>query len=361
MRRITFGLFGPFGLLMLGLAACSPSHEVITTCEDAAGMHAVCGLQNPEDFAVVAGGDALIVSEMGSMTDSGRRGSLAIFDRASEAHLAVYPVERESRAPEPGWGEPTCPGEVGAAFNPHGIDLARRPDGRLQLLVVNHGARESVEVFEVIESHGAVGVEWRGCVPGEELFLNDVVHLPGHPDGGFLATHMMSGNFIWGYLRSRLGMDTGAVYQWDLVDGWTLVPGTESPFPNGIELSADGRDVYIACYGGSEVRRISRETGERLASRDVPSPDNLSRARDGRLLVASHQGSQADLRQCLELQEGTCPMRFEILALDAETLEGEAIVTHEGPPMGGATIAVDLGDELILGAFASDRLVRVPR
>ena len=45
-----------------------------------------------------------------------------------------------------GWGTPDCPGEPDKAFAPHGIHLSRRGDGRLQLLVVNHGGREAIEV-----------------------------------------------------------------------------------------------------------------------------------------------------------------------------------------------------------------------
>jgi integrase len=34
------------------------------------------------------------------------------------------------------------------ACNSHGIDLVRRDDGRLELLVVQHGGREAVELLE---------------------------------------------------------------------------------------------------------------------------------------------------------------------------------------------------------------------
>ena len=40
-----------------------------------------------------------------------------------------------------------CPGPPPPAFSPHGIHLSERSDGRLQLLAVQHGGRESVEFF----------------------------------------------------------------------------------------------------------------------------------------------------------------------------------------------------------------------
>jgi sugar lactone lactonase YvrE len=345
-------------LALLLLLACSGDLEVVTTCEDEPGLHPVCGFQNPEDFAVPDDGE-LIVSQMGSMVDTSRRGSLAVFDLASEQIRVVYPGDRSTPiAATPGWGDPDCPGEPLSELNPHGLHLARLADGRRRLLVVNHGGRESIEFFEVTGEGEQLAVQWRGCAVPPGLFFNDVVNLP---DGGLLATHMMSGWPLWGFLRAGLGFDTGAVYAWQADGGWRELPGTAAPFPNGIEISADGRDLYLNVYGTGEVRRISRESGERLATAQIPSPDNLSWARDGRLLVASHVGSVSDGLRCQELEAGACPMAFEILALDAETLAAERIFANEGPPMGAGTVAVDLGDELVIGTFAGDRILRVRR
>jgi hypothetical protein len=323
-------------------------------------MHPVCGFQNPEDFAVADGGAVLIVSEMGGMLAPEKRGAISLFDLASEVRRVVYPrPEPEFRAPTPGWGDPACPGEPGAGLNPHGIDLAPRPDGKLRLLVVNHGGRESIEFFEVNGRGRKLAVHWRGCaVPPGGLFFNDVVNLP---DGGFLVTHMFSGSPVWGVLRSRLGFDTGAVYEWQAPNSWRAVPGTDAPFPNGIELSADGREIFLNAYSAGEVRRIERATGELLAVADVRSPDNSSWARDGRLLVASHRGSFLDEVKCQDLERGACPMAFAIASLDPETLEAAIVFANSGEPMGAGTIAVDLGDEWVMGSFAGDRILRVAR
>jgi hypothetical protein len=35
-------------------------------------------------------------------------------------------------------------------FSPHGIDIVQREDGKYQVLVVNHGGRESVELFDLM-------------------------------------------------------------------------------------------------------------------------------------------------------------------------------------------------------------------
>jgi len=256
------------------------------------------------------------------------------------------------------WGAADCPGPPSPAFSPHGLDLATLPDGALRLLVVNHGGRESVEFFAVDHDADSTGLSWRGCaIPPPSSYMNDVVSLP---DGGFLVTHMMDKESeTLGLIRAGLGFDTGFVYEWQPVSGFSKVAGTDAPFPNGIELSADGSEIYLNAYSAGEVRRIDRRTGETLARADVAAPDNLSWSQDGRLLVASHRGGIRDQMACYGLTEGACPMAFEIVALDPITLEGDAIFGNAGPPMGAGTVAVDVGDELVIGSFASDRVIRV--
>lgn len=353
-------LRAPLLLLAACTLACSGSGDVVTQCRDRDRMHPVCGFHNPEDLALVDDGALVLVSEAGGMLDRAAQGRIARFDRRNETRRVLYPREGAPAAtPTPGWGDPACPGEPGDRLNPHGIDLARLPDGRRRLLVVNHGGRESVELFEVTGHGSALAVRWRGCaVAPAGLFLNDVVNLP---DGGFLATHMFTGHPVWGVLRSRLGRDTGAVYEWQAPAAWRAVPGTDAPFPNGIELSGDGREIYLDVYSSGEVRRIARDSGELLAVARVPRPDNSSWARDGRLLVASHRGGLADEVKCWHLAAGACPMAFAIVALDPATLASTTVFANAGPPMGAATIAVDLGDEWLLGSFAGDRLLRVAR
>jgi hypothetical protein len=349
-------------ILLLALSGCSAG-EPILECEDEGNAHAICGFQNPEDLALLSDDRTVVVSQYGSMTED-VPGNLALFDLESETLRVVFPDPdaRGARpsAPLPGWGDPQCPGPPGDDFNPHGIDLAERPDGSYQILVVNQGGRESVELFEVSRREGSWAVDWRGCaIPPEEAFFNDVV---GLPDGGFLASHMMPrGSPIWGNLRASFGADTGSVYEWLPGRGYRSVPGTEAPFPNGIEISQDASEIYLNLYATGEVRRYDRATGKRLASAEVSSPDNVTWSRDGRLLVASHLGGLRDQILCLTLSEGTCPMEFAIVALDPLDLTGEVLYHNEGPPMGGGTVAIDLGPDLLIGTFAGDRVIRVAR
>ncbi|MCS5637764.1 MAG: hypothetical protein NZ990_14685 [Myxococcota bacterium] len=353
-------------LLCLAIAwlaglGCAAQHPAITSCQDQDEAHAICGLQNPEDLALVPGGGEVVISQFGAM-DGTRPGSLALFDVKTEAVRIAFEGGGAPGGRGEGslWGDPGCPGPPEAGFSPHGIDLEAFPGRGLRLLVVNHGGREAVEFFAVERTPSGTEISWRGCAPAPpDAFLNDVVNLP---DGGFLVTQMMSrGEPLWGLVKSSMGFDTGFVYEWQPGHGYAVVPGTSAPFPNGIELSPDARRLYLNVYSPGEVRQIDRTTGESLGTADVPSPDNVTWGSDGRLLVASHRGGLSDQLACMDLEQGACGMEFAVVAVEPETMETETLLLRAGPPMGAGTVALDLGDgELLIGSFASDRMLRIP-
>ncbi|MEM8769883.1 MAG: SMP-30/gluconolactonase/LRE family protein, partial [Pseudomonadota bacterium] len=310
-----------------------------------------CRFQNPEDLAALPGDAGLLVSQMGQM-DGSVAGDLALYMPGGAIDvLFPGPALTDDRS----WGDASCAPPDEAAFSPHGLDLLTRADGRLMLLVVNHGGRESVEFFEVTAAP-VPALTWRGCAedPGNAAF-NDVV---GRSDGGFYVTHMFPQDGQMGAMLqgALLGSDTGHVYAWSPEGGWSVVPGSEGPFPNGIELAEDESALYINMYLAGEVRKLDLETGEVLAVYAGGNPDNSTWAADGRLLVATHIAGLTETTACQDIAEGSCGFAFRIVALDPESLAAETVLEHGGAPMGGATVALEVGETLYLGTFAGDRI-----
>ncbi len=315
----------------------------VLDCEAGFGIDVVCGFQNPEDLALAADG-RIIVSQFGGM--DGTPGSLVLYEPQTRSMTTLFPGS--SARIEPEWGDPDCP--FPDAFSPHGIDLQQRSDGRRQLAVVNHADRESVEFFEVAADGVLI---WRGCAEAPAGgYLNDVVVLR---DGSFWVTRMFDqGSDTWAFLRAQFGFDTGWAYAWSRTAGFGKLPGSDAPFPNGIEKSDDERYAYLNTFNG--VRKIEVATGTIAVERTMDSVDNSYWSEDGRLLVASHTGSVAELLACLSVPEGACGMPFEIVALDPLDLSEQVIIAHEGAPMGGATVALQHDGVYYLGTFAGDRL-----
>jgi hypothetical protein len=281
-------------------------------------------------------------------------GNLALFERNNETLEVVFPSQGRSSSNQPGWGDADCQAP-GDDFAPHGIDLARLDDGQLRLLVVNHGGRESVEMFEVVTATPQPELIWRGCVMGpEDAYFNDLVNLS---NGGFLVTHMMPKSAqLTEQFKAILGFDTGYVMQWAPEEGFSVVPGTDGPFPNGIELSADEPVMYLNVYMAGEVRKIRLADGELLAMAEVANPDNITWGSENRLLVASHTDGLTELLACQDLEQGACGFAFEIVALDPDTMERSTVLGHRGAPMGAATVALQIGSRIYMGSFAGDRV-----
>lgn len=339
------------------LAACQPLRS---DSGDAPELQAVTGLQAPEDIEVLPDDRYLLLSQFGGM--EGGPGSLVVFDRESSEHRRLYPQPGALSGGAGPWGDQRCPGEPGSALSPHGIHLSRRDDGALQLLVVNHGGRESVEFFEVSGAGGDIALEWRGCAVGpEDSFLNDVAALP---DGRVLVTHMFDRSIAAtpeGQARALSGEVEGWVWEWRPRQGFRVLAGSRQTFPNGIQVDAEGRYAYVNLYGADAVIKLDLSRGEVVARAAVPSPDNSSWGADGRLLVASHIGTEETLApECQSAESRFCPMAFQIVALDPATMQGEVIFSHDGgEPMGAGTVAVEVDDHLYIGSFVGDRMLVV--
>ncbi len=339
------------------------SVEPILSCDPIGHARPLCGWQNPEDMVALPDGHHVIVSEFGDQ-EGERAGTLSLLDLRTETRRVLYPGEVITGSGS--WGSPECEDAPGTEFSPHGIHLSRRADGRLQLLAVQHGLRESVELFEVNTSSGRWGLTWQGCVVAPEgSMLNDVA---ATPEGGFLVTHMMTkkrgmlAQFAEYMKANILGIDSGYVLAWKPGEGFSRLDGSEGGVPNGIEITPDGETVFVNYSARGEVRRIDRHRG-RVEARNttVPPLDNITWTPEGQLLVAAGLAGAMEMMPCMNIESGSCPGAFAIMSVDPETLESETIY-EGGPdtPSGAGTVGLRLNDNsLLVGTFAGDRIVYV--
>jgi hypothetical protein len=49
---------------------------------------------------------------------------------------------------------------------------------------------------------------------------------------------------------------------------------------------------------------------------------------------------------------------FEIVKADAETMEAQVVLRHDGEPMGYSTVALHHGDHVYMGSAHGDRIAR---
>ncbi len=341
-------------LALAGLGGCGPSTP---PCEGNAEVSVFCDFSAPEDLEVLPGDTRMLVAEYGGLSGA-RPGTIKVLELASGERHTIYPHDSHDGEGGELWGDPACTDEIGTRFAPHGIHLRQDESGTHRLLVVNHGARESVEMFELRDAETATpALLWRGCVVApDEVWLNDVAPLPG---GGFVASHMTPrGGNVRDLLSNHDGSPTGHVVVWEPGAGWSKLEGSEGVLTNGVQTAPDGKVVFANFTLGNRVIAVDRATGERLWDVEVEHPDNTSWTPDGRLLVASILAEGAEILECVESNPPFCTIPFAAVAVDPGT--GETSVRAEGggkgAPFGLGTVALQVGDKIYFGSASGQRI-----
>ena len=161
---------------------------------------------------------------------------------------------------------------------------------------------------------------------------------------------------------------TGAVFEWSPGRaGFELVRGTELPANNGIEVSADGREIYVASSGLQTVVAFSHSNPARQlrTTRALGfTPDNVHLAPDGRLVTA---GMANDVPECggppgpeHDLSKlATCPRGTIAVAIEPKSMQDTVIVqTPATPAFSNATMVLAVGRQFWIGTFSGDRIGR---
>jgi sugar lactone lactonase YvrE len=363
MKQATFGAIAATSILGALLAPPTSLAAGGSTpdCSPAGDYAFVCGMKNPEDLVRVPGTDWVIASGMAA------GGALYLIDTQRKRWTELYPGEAPRAEPDTKtYG--ACPGAPAReGFVTHGLSITPVAEGRSRLYVVVHGAREAVEVFDVDASGTAPVLTWRGCVPTPEAMEANSV--ASSPDGSLLVTIPLHTGIPIG--KALAGQPTGGVYRWSPGEAiMTMVAGSELPYANGIEVSADGKAFYVASSGLAAVLAYSNTDPARLLRQSAPLsfiPDNLHAGPDGRLLTAGLDLADAtcgDVKQSEEfsLEEfASCPRPFTVVAIEPASMQVDVIATGPANPrFSNITMALPVGEELWIGTFGGDRVAYGP-
>ena len=338
------------------LPAFSMSLADDAPCTADGDLEFVCGFVDPEDLVPVGDSPWIIVS---SLTPGDYLYAVDASDRSWTA-LTGANAPGESHDPE---RFPSCPNAPDAeTVSTHGLYIEQADDGRHTLYVVVHGSRESIEVYDVDASTETLSLTRVGCAMlPEGLVANSVAALE---DGSLLATVPLEpGKSLADAMRDE---PTGAVYGWSSDDDtWTRVDGSELPYGNGIEVSVDEREFYVASSGRPSVFAFANENPTRVLRHSEPLdfvPDNLRFGPDGQLITA---GLMADDENCGDVREGefdfavfaACPRPFKVSRFDPESM-AETVLTHQPAraEFSNITMAIVNENELWIGTFGGDRV-----
>jgi len=324
-------------------------------CSSTGDLKFVCSAEHPEDLAHIPGTRWLIAS--GFSDGAG----LKLVDTRNDTLRRWY-TGAPGQINHDAAAFPDCASAPAAAlFNAHGINLKQRRPGEYTLYVVNHGGRESIEVFSVRSPGEQPELSWKGCVLlPQGMAANSVA---AYRDGTILASILTRpGTTITDFVNGR---NTGVILERKPgAAGFEVIPGTDLPGNNGLETSLDDREFYVVAFGWHAVVAFSRDHPDvppRKAVAPGFMPDNVHWD-NGRLLLA---GMQADEPACGgtrkivdgKADEMRCHRGYSVAELDPGSMTYRLLAySTPNPQFNGVSAAVVVDDELWLGSYQADRI-----
>lgn len=335
-------------------------------------LQLICGVENVEDMVELPDSPWIIGSGIGDRFFQG--GALHLINEENLTASGVTLNLSGDLQARPPYDQ--CPGPVPAdKFSAHGLSLVANPNGTYSLYVVNHGGRESIEVFEVARAEGEPSFTWIGCVPTPETAMSNSV--AARADSSIVLSASGAADFplpSFSQLASnppdmsaaggeQTGLQTGAVFIWTRDAGWKKVPNSELAANNGIELSKDGKWAFANAYSGESMTHLPLDPslGESRTVQFDFKPDNIRWAQDGTLVATGQIADAAKVAACVMEENADCAIDYTAAAIDPQSLEVTPLYTGEGTQdFGTATIGLKTADALWLGSVHSHCIARLP-
>jgi hypothetical protein len=336
------------GILCAAVLLGSPATGGAT---EPCGQSEICGLKNPEDMIRLTGSRWALVGRLGR--DPNAPGGFSLIDLASQTSRVL--TAEVSKPPSAEYS--SCPGApVASDLITHGLDVRRLAHGAMEVFAVNHGGRESIEVFDLQVNGQGASLTWKGCVVlPTDIFANAVAALP---DGLAVSSFGSSGD--QGSAELLAGNPTGFIGRWTPQKGWVHVIGSEFGGDNGVAAAPDGSVLYVNDWNDGTLRIVPLGEGVSPATIKLGNfhPDNIHFLPDGNLVVGGQIGKARDIMACAS--EARCAVGSMIVVVDprAQMVKSQLSIAPTST-FGAASTALSYGKDFWISSFRGDRIMRV--
>lgn len=249
--------------------------------------------------------------------------------------------------------------ELDFEFHPHGLSLWQADDGGEKLFVVNHrggwAAPHTVEIFDV-DADG--GLTHTHSIADEALISpNDLVAVG--PEQFYATNDHASSSRMWHVFEDFLRLPLGNIVFFDGSKAREVYSGTR--YANGINISRDGRRLYVAQTTGRSLDIFERDpqTHQLRLEQTLDletGVDNIDVAEDGALWVAAHPNMLAFLSH---MRDGDNRSPSQVLRLHEE--EGrwrhEEVYLDDGEPISGSAVAAAHRNTFVIGPVFDDHVL----
>ncbi len=257
--------------------------------------------------------------------------------------------------------------QAGVDFRPHGIDLFVGEDGQEVLFVVNHpgeslfgapegqtGPAHTVEIFDI---EGGELVHRRTVSGPLMISPNDVVAVDAER---FYFTNDHGTRPGWRReLEDYLRLPWASVVYFDGEELVEVLDGLT--FANGINMSADGRRVYVAETTRGTLREYIRDADsgalEHRRTLDMGfGVDNIEVDADGDLWIGGHVKLLTFVRY-VDNPEVLAPSQVVRVRLDEGDYRVETEFMDDGALLSGASVGAWHDGRLLIGSVFEDHII----
>jgi arylesterase/paraoxonase len=243
--------------------------------------------------------------------------------------------------------------DVPADFHPHGISLWTGPGGEQRLFVVNH----RTEISETVSAHAIeiFDIEADGRLTHAKSIEYEALHSPNDviavgPRSFYATNDRAYHSGIMSSLEAYFGLPLVGVSYFDGETGRIVADGIT--YANGINISADGNQIYVSELLARRIRIYDREPASGdlsfVRALAVPTaPDNIEVDTVGNLWIGGHPrimdfpAHAADPNHiapshAVRLDPNTGDAETVLMALDGELNASSVATMHDGVLIVGA-------------------------
>jgi arylesterase/paraoxonase len=267
------------------------------------------------------------------------------------AKCSIYAYDLNAASPRPVDLLP----DAAPGFLPHGISLLVAADGTEKLFAINHaGGRHTIEIYDVDGArltHRATLADPALVSPNDLVAVTPtqvyVTNDHRHPAGPMRAVEE--------YFRrpwTNVVLWDGSAFR-EAAGGIQLA--------NGINVSHDGRTLYVASAIGQDVRVYDRDpaTGTLTLRGEIPlgtGPDNIEVDADGALWIGAHP----KLLTIVRYMSGAVDQAPSQVLRVVPTRDGgdvREVYLNAGEQLSGASVAAVRGKRLLIGPIADSKFL----
>lgn len=246
--------------------------------------------------------------------------------------------------------------DFGAKFKPHGISLIKLADGSKRLFAISHreATTSVVEIFDVDGTKLSHVKTIEGLTGG----LNSIVALD---DERFYATQDGSQRGVSTLVNGIFGLELAEVIYYDGAKSSVVADGFA--YANGLELSADGKQLYVADTLNRDLTFFERDLSTNMLTKTGDlymgaGIDNIRRNQDGSFFIGGHP----KMFSSFFYMSGSKAMAPSVVFHAVPPKDGtggelRVVYLEEGELMSATSGAVQFGDKMFVASIVDNHIL----